>query len=182
MRRLDAETVRDSLLSIANVLSLQPFGPADGVTPRADGLVVSKDTQGGWRRSIYVLHRRTTMPTLLVNFDRPRMSPNCVERTESTVAPQALHLMNDKQIHHWTELFAERVKAEAGNDSGQRIIYAYLCATGREPSDAEMQVASLFLEKLTEQWQSEQASDAADKALVNLCHALINSAAFLYVD
>jgi hypothetical protein len=43
-------------------------------------------------------------------------------------------------------------------------------------------VASLFLEKLTEQWQSEQAADAADKALVNLCHALINSAAFLYVD
>jgi mono/diheme cytochrome c family protein len=182
MRRLDAEMLRDSLLAIANVLSLQPFGPADGVTPRADGLVVSNDTQGGWRRSIYVLHRRTTMPTLLVNFDRPRMSPNCIERTESTVAPQALHLMNDKQIHHWTELFAERVKANAGNDSAQRITYAYLCATGREPSDSEMQVASLFLEKLTKQWQSEQVADAADKALVNLCHALINSAAFLYVD
>ena len=182
MRRLDAEMVRDSLLAIANVLSLQPFGPADGVISRADGLVVSKDTQGGWRRSIYVLHRRTTMPTLLVNFDRPRMSPNCVERTDSTVAPQALHLMNDQQIHHWTELFAERVQASAGNDSAQRITYAYLCATGREPSDTEMKVASLFLERLTEQWQSEQPTDAADKALVNLCHALINSAAFLYVD
>jgi hypothetical protein len=182
MRRLDAEMVRDSLLAIANVLSLQPFGPADGVISRADGLVVSKDTQGGWRRSIYVLHRRTTMPTLLVNFDRPRMSPNCVERTDSTVAPQALHLMNDKQIHHWTELFAERVQASAGNDSVQRITYAYLCATGREPTDTEMKVASLFLEKLVEQWQSEQPADAADKALVNLCHALINSAAFLYVD
>lgn len=182
MRRLDAEMVRDSLLAIANVLSWQPFGPADGVTPRADGLVVSNDTQGAWRRSIYVLHRRTTMPTLLVNFDRPRMSPNCIERTESTVAPQALHLMNDDQVHHWTELFATRVKRYAGKDSGQRITYAYLCATGREPSAAEMQVASLFLEKLTEQWHSEQAVDAADKALVNLCHALINSAAFLYVD
>ncbi|MBT5123837.1 MAG: DUF1553 domain-containing protein, partial [Planctomycetaceae bacterium] len=142
MRRLDAEMVRDSLLAIADVLSLQPFGPADGVTPRADGLVVSKDTQGGWRRSIYVLHRRTTMPTLLVNFDRPRMSPNCVERTTSTVAPQALHLMNDKQIHHWTELFAGRVQTYAGNDSAQRITYAYLCAIGREPTDAEMKVAT----------------------------------------
>jgi hypothetical protein len=182
MRRLDAEMVRDSLLALADVLSLQPFGPADGVTPRADGLVVSKDTQGGWRRSIYVLHRRTTMPTLLVNFDRPRMSPNCVERTDSIVAPQALHLMNDKQIHHWTELFAERVRAYAGNDSAQRITYAYLCATGREPTDTEMKVASLFVEKLIEQWQSEQAANPADKALVNLCHALINSAAFLYVD
>jgi hypothetical protein len=182
MRRLDAEMVRDSLLAIADVLSLQPFGPADGVIPRADGLVVSKDIQGGWRRSIYVLHRRTTMPTLLVNFDRPRMSPNCVERRDSTVAPQALHLMNDKQIHHWTELFAGRVRANAGSDSVQRITYAYLCATGREPTDIEMKVATLFVEKLTEQWQSEQAADAADKALVNLCHALINSAAFLYVD
>ena len=182
MRRLDAEMVRDSLLAIADVLSPQPFGPADGVIPRADGLVVSKDTQGGWRRSIYVLHRRTTMPTLLVNFDRPRMSPNCVERTDSTVAPQALHLMNDKQIHHWTELFAGRVQAYAGNDSAQRITYAYLCAAGREPTDTEMKVATLFVEKLTEQWQSEQAANPADKALVNLCHALINSAAFLYVD
>jgi hypothetical protein len=182
MRRLDAEMVRDSLLAIADVLSLQPFGPADGVAPRADGLVVSKDTQGGWRRSIYVLHRRTTMPTLLVNFDRPRMSPNCVERTDSTVAPQALHLMNDKLIHHWTELFAGRVQAYVGNDSAQRITYAYLCAIGREPTDTEMKVATLFLEKLTAQWQNEQVADAADKALVNLCHALINSAAFLYVD
>ena len=182
MRRLDAEMIRDSLLAIADVLSLQPFGPADGVTPRADGLVVSKDTQGGWRRSIYVLHRRTAMPTLLVNFDRPRMSPNCVERTDSTVAPQALHLMNDKQVHLWTELFAGRVQASAGNDTARRITYAYLCATGRDPTDTEMKVAVLFMEKLTEQWQNEQAADAADKALVNLCHALINSAAFLYVD
>jgi mono/diheme cytochrome c family protein len=182
MRRLDAEMIRDSLLTIADVLSRQPFGPADGVTSRADGLVVSKDTQGGWRRSVYVLHRRTTMPTLLVNFDRPRMSPNCIERTDSTVAPQALHLMNDKQIHHWTELFAGRVQASAGNDSARRITYAYLCVTGREPTDAEMKVATLFLKKLTEQWQSEQATNAADKALVNLCHALINSATFLYAD
>ena len=182
MRRLDAEMLRDSLLAIADVLSLQPFGPADGVIPRADGLVVSKDTAGGWRRSIYVLHRRTTMPTLLVNFDRPRMSPNCVERKNSTVAPQALHLMNDKQVHHWTELFAVRVQKNAGNDTVQRITYAYLCATGREPTDTEMKVASLYLEKLTKQWQSEQVADPADKALVNFCHALFNSAAFLYVD
>jgi hypothetical protein len=45
-----------------------------------------------------------------------------------------------------------------------------------------MKVASLYLEKLTKQWQSEQVADPADKALVNFCHALFNSAAFLYVD
>jgi hypothetical protein len=90
--------------------------------------------------------------------------------------------MNDKQIHHWTELFAGRVQAYAGSDSAQRITYAYLCATGREPTDTEMNVATSFLEKLTEQWKNENAVDPADQALVNLCHALINSAAFLYVD
>ena len=182
MRRQEAEMLRDSLLQLANSLSFQPYGPPDEVTSREDGLVTSNAKAGGWRRSIYVLHRRTKMPTLLASFDRPGMSPNCIERTESTVAPQALYLMNNEQVFRWSQLFAERVIREAGEDAAERIRYAYLCAVAREPSADEMQLATRMIRQLTERWSQTEDSGSADKAFANFCHALLNSASFMYVD
>jgi len=182
MRRLEAEMLRDSLLQLADSLTSQPYGPPDEVTSREDGLVTSNATAGGWRRSIYVLHRRTKMLTLLASFDRPGMSPNCIERTESTVAPQALYLMNNEQVFRWSQLFAERVMREAGENTTERIRYAYLCAVAREPSAEEMQFSTNMILQLTERWSQIEDSGGADKALANFCHALVNSASFMYVD
>ena len=89
LRRMEAEVVRDSLLSLSSHLDLTPFGSPDSVTERSDGLVTSVRSKAGWRRSIYVLQRRTKIPTLLENFDSPQMGPNCLQRNESIVAPQA---------------------------------------------------------------------------------------------
>ena len=83
-----------------------------------DGLVTVKATSRGGRRSIYVLHRRTKLPTILESFDSPQMGPNCLERGESIVAPQALHLLNNAAVHELAGHFADRVLREAGAEPG----------------------------------------------------------------
>lgn len=180
IRRLEAETLRDALLNVSGQLNTTPFGPPDDVESTASGMVTDKGT----RRTIYVLQRRTTILTLLEDFDLPAMSPNCVDRPISTVAPQALHLLNSKGVHHWAQQFAARVRDVAGDDSQRRIDTAWQLALGRSPSPDEFALAEQELRELTAAW-SQHSSDAqspADHALVNLCHALLNSAEFLMID
>ncbi len=193
LRRLDAEALHDTLLSIAGRLDPTPFGPADPVEARADGLVSATAKSQGWRRSIFILKRRTESLSILDSFDRPQMTPNCIERTTSTVAPQALHLMNNKTIRELAESFAQRLMDEVGDDAEQLINRMYLTALSRPPTADELAVSLRALATLKEQWKQQlTAGDGADaaatesesrrRALVNLCHAMINSAALLYVD
>ena len=186
LRRLEAEIVRDSLLFVAGRLNGAPFGPPDAVDVRADGLVSSKDFAEGGRRSVYVLHRRTKLPTLLENFDSPQMGPNCVERGESNVAPQALHLLNNAAIQNLAKHFAQRVIRLTGEDSQNWIIQAHALAFGTASSNDELELARQGFAELVEQWRQELPAESDRqirvRALESYCHALINSAAFLYVD
>jgi hypothetical protein len=108
------------------------------------------------------------------------MNPNCLERRESTVAPQALHLMNNGMVHRLAEQFADRVRREAGPDPAIQIEKIYWIALGRPPNDEERAVALEAVHNLTQTWARHQAP--GDKPLVTFCHAVLNSAAFLYVD
>ncbi|MEO2023931.1 MAG: PSD1 and planctomycete cytochrome C domain-containing protein, partial [Pirellulaceae bacterium] len=185
LRRMDAEMLRDALLAVSGRLRLASFGPADPVEARSDGLVVSKPLEGGWRRSIYVIQRRTQPLTILGTFDRPQMNPNCVERLDSTVAPQALHLLNNKMIHGLAVSFAERVRREAGSEQEAQIRHSYLLALNRLPGQQEMELSMRYLAQLTSQWKQElpdQAAKAPQRALENFCHAVMNLGAFIYID
>ena len=82
-----------------------------------------------------MLQRRTKIPTFLSIFDLPRMEPNCVKRPESTVALQALHLLNDGIVHQLAGHFSQRLMSEA-EDTDSRIRLAYMLALSRLPSDA----------------------------------------------
>ena len=132
--RLDAEALYDTLLSVAGLLDETPFGPSDAVAVREDGLVTPNRTQRGWRRLIYARQSRKQIPTHLENFDYPQMNPNCLERRDSTVAPQALHLMNNGTVHKLAEQFAQHVSGEAGTDPANRIERIYWLAIGRPPT------------------------------------------------
>jgi hypothetical protein len=161
--------------------------------------VTPQQSDRGGRRSIYVLHRRTKMPTILESFDSPQMGPNCTERGESIVAPQALHLLNNKAVHELAEAFAVRVMNEAGTDLKARVIRVHELATGSPPSAEALKAGMESLQKLTAAWREhlrqslkQDAATAADQsdpeviaeksALQSYCHAIMNSAAFVYVD
>ena len=191
LRRLEAEAIRDALLYVSGRLDSTPFGPPDPVNARPDGLVTSVGRSSQtWRRSIYVLQRRTQPLTILENFDLPTMNPNCTHRMESTVVPQALHLLNNQQIHVLAERFAQRVLREAGLDREQQVDRVYQLAFSRPATGPEAIRAVALLNDLTVKWQQDHPDDdspatsarASRLALGNLCHAIMNSAEFVYVD
>ena len=188
LRRVEAEVLRDSLLFVAGQLDETPFGPPDDVEVRGDGLVTAKRSSGGWRRSIYVLHRRTKLPTILENFDSPQMGPNCVERGESIVAPQALHLLNNSAVYELAGYFADRVQREVGAEPGAQIVRVHQLALGAAPTEDEQRAARETLDRLARQWlaalgpRPDATQEAAQRALRNYCHAMMNAAAFVYVD
>jgi hypothetical protein len=193
LRRVDAEVLYDSILLAAGRLDETRYGPPDAVETNADGLVTPVATSAQhWRRSIYVEQRRKQIPTLLESFDLPQMNPNCIDRADSNVAPQALHLLNNATIHKLTEHFAARVQNEAGDDPAKQIERVYLTALSRLPSSDEAELALATLAELTDHW-SKRLAGAADpaetsqneaslRALSSFCHTILNSAEFLYVD
>ncbi|MEO8268977.1 MAG: PSD1 and planctomycete cytochrome C domain-containing protein [Aureliella sp.] len=189
LTRLDAEALYDSLLLVAGRLDETRFGPGDPVQARADGLVTPSRTERGWRRSIYVQQLRKQLATHLESFDFPQMNPNCIERRNSMVAPQALHLMNNGMVLELAEHFAERVIRQVNSDATQQIGYAHLIALGRPPTDEELQIGLESLHQLQADWTKQLSLDGRldhaivqSKALTAYCHAIMNSASFLFVD
>jgi hypothetical protein len=202
MKRMEAEAVYDTMLLIANKLDESPFGPPEPVVIRDDGLVTPVGTAKGWHRGIYVEQRRTKLPTVMESFDLPAMSPNCVDRSISVIAPQALHMMNDGMIEKLAESFAQRVRKEAGDDPEKQIARAYWIALSRPPTEDERRASANVLRQLRNVQSSQStagslssvaakpapdrstptADDPAALALGDFCHTLMNSAAFLYID
>jgi hypothetical protein len=185
LKRLDAESLRDSLLSVAGELDTRQYGPGDAVTSRPDGLVTAVRGSRGWRRSVFLLQRRTQISTLLQNFDLPRMNPNCVKRPISNVVPQALHLLNNKWIRELADRFAERVERQVGENPRLQVTRVYRIALGRVPNHEELAVSVTMLGRLRDEWAAKLKDDdptASRRALGNLCHAVMNTAAFLYLD
>lgn len=194
MRRLDAEELRDTLLLASGKLSLQRFGPAVPVTAQGDGIFVAAENRGERRRSIYVQKRRTEPLTLLSTFDRPAMSPNCIDRSESTVAPQALHLMNNQVIQQLAVAFADRLCQEPHATTDDLLEHACRMTLGRTANPEERMLFASMQNELTAAWltaietqqpdltEDQKTQLARRRALETVCHALFNSASLLFVD
>ena len=87
------------------------------------------------------------------------MNPNCIERRDSTVAPQALHLMNNGMVAATGRAVRRaRVRREAGTDRQRQIERVYLIALGRPPSDEEKQLGLEALERLAAEWRQAPGS------------------------
>lgn len=178
MRRLDAESLRDSLLAISGRLDPTPGGIPDPVSVDRDGLVSVYPTEHGqWRRSVYLQYRRTETPTMMDTFDYPPMGPNCLSRNVSIVSPQALLLMNNEHVHTLAKSFASRVIEKVREDPTARVNTVYGMLLNRLPDDQERSLGITALSELT-----SRSGGSTDAALQTYCHTLINSAAFLYVD
>jgi hypothetical protein len=173
-QRLDAEIVRDSILAAGGGINLTIGGPpvfpplpkelltsvSHGIWKKAD------DGPGVWRRSIYVYRRRGLVFPMFQVFDLPEMNVTAGARTTSIVPTQALSLLNDAFVLRQAQLFADRVRNEAGADPAKQIDLAYRIALSRPPSTTEL---SLALETLK------------THALVDLTHVLFNLNEFIYV-
>ncbi|HWB13247.1 MAG TPA: PSD1 and planctomycete cytochrome C domain-containing protein [Pirellulales bacterium] len=114
VRRLEAEILRDRILTASGQLNRAQFGPAVPVVDDFVGQVVVKDELP--RRSVYLEVRRSKPVSFLSTFDAPVMTLNCERRVPSTGAPQSLMLMNSEFVLKQAHLFAERVRSETPAD------------------------------------------------------------------
>jgi hypothetical protein len=179
----------DAMLRVAGRPDPTPFGAPDAVTVRPDGLITPSGSARGWRRSLYVRQDRKQVPTLLEVFDLPQMNPNCLERRDSNVAPQALHLWNDGLVRTLAEQFAQRVSSVAGDDPDRQVDQVFRIALGRPPDAAERDVTLEALARLKAEWSRHHAEGPKPgepepllRPLSTICHAILNSASFLYID
>jgi len=212
VQRLEAETLRDSFLAVSGRLNPLLGGPPVPVTYSEEGQIIigidTRDTAGRQtgkfvslngeehRRSLYVQARRSMPLEMFAAFDAPAMTDaNCASRPVTTVSPQSLLLMNNTAMREHAQDFAARVQTEAGSDPERQAERAWRLAYGRSPSLADLQEAARFITAQTEHYRSnpaklEHVSGAPEKTdapaellgLAALCHALLSSNGFLYVD
>ena len=185
LRRLEAEPFRDAVLAVSGRLDPRPFGGALRVARRPDGEVNMADGQPDNRRSIYIQILRLNPQTMLQAFDQPTIEINCTQRSRSTVATQALTLWNSRWMEKAAESFASRVTDSDNRRVAERAIGL---AYARPATDQERQV---IVEFLSEQAQHHLegtdgkpvASDTARRrAIIDLCHMLLASNEFAYID
>ena len=171
-QRLEGEAIRDSLLAISGELNPKSGGP--GVFPPipkelfagAKGWTPSVNPRDHARRSVYIFARRNLRFPFLEVFDAPDNNLSCPNRESSTTAPQSLTLLNAEEVLSAAARTAEQIEREA-ESSDARIDQAYCLILGRGPTEKERTLSREFL---------------AQSPLEELCRALFNLNAFVYVD
>jgi hypothetical protein len=170
-QRLDAEAIRDSILAVAGRLNSKMFGQPVVTALSSDEREAMRDLSM-WpvnsdpaefdRRSVYLFVKRSFRLPMLDTFDAPDSTESCPRREASTVAPQALALMNSEWTSQQARRFAERLGA-----SKDPIGDAWLLALGRQPDADERARAQDYLTR---------------NNLERLCLLVFNMSEFLYVN
>jgi hypothetical protein len=168
-RRLDAECLRDTLLSVSGQLKLEaPNGPSYPASLSADYGYKESSLQ----RSVYLPVFRNALAEIFEAFDFADASVSTGRRNASTVAPQALYLMNNAFVLEQARHAAKRLLAERHLDDRARLVRAWRLALCRLPTEGE---AGVVLRHLASSPQAEQG-------WTSVFHALFASPDFRYVN
>lgn len=184
-RRLEAEAIRDALLSVNGQLDRTPGGPhpLPAWHKKRYGLNgpfhVEYETN---RRSVYLLTQRLFDHSFLGLFDPPDTSQTTSQRTSSDVAGQALFLMNSPFIRQQAKSFAERVMSER-NSTTERVNFAFNLAYGRPSSDDELLQLTNFLKQFEERSVKQKREvDIKRQAWTAIARTILTSNEFFFVD
>jgi cytochrome c553 len=165
-RRLEAEAIRDSLLAVSGQLDPTMYGP--GTLDEASR-----------RRSVYFTMKRSRLIPMLVIFDAPDGTVGVGERPATTVAPQALTLMNNPQVRSWARAFANRVSA-AGKPPEQVVHGAYRLALSRDATADELRDGLAFLKNQEQSYRGR--ADARELATADFCQVVMCLNEFIYME
>jgi hypothetical protein len=185
-RRLEAEAVRDAVLAVAGTLDAKMYGESVFTETKKSREVAPIGENATGRRSIYQVVRRSAPQSFLNAFDAPVMEINCVRRARSTSATQALALMNGDFVTAQAEHFAKRIFKERPVESeattSARVRYAFRLVFGRDPSGDEFDMAASFLERQNKHYPGLSSSEQMLRAMTDLCHTLLGTNEFIYLD
>jgi hypothetical protein len=172
LKRMDAETLRDSILFVSGSLDLESRG--------GPGFLLQKKGAGGsyiyaalrndgpevWRRAVYRFVVRGGERIMMDSFDCPDPAVATPQRNASNTPVQALTLLNNEFVIRQAGLLAQRIQREAGAGAARQAVRAYQLLYGRDPSAKEQTLAERFL---------------ASQPLAEYCRVLLNSNEFVYV-
>ena len=145
-----------------------------------------KDTPATRRRSVYLFHKRVVQHPLMQAFDGPDAQASCGRRETTTVAPQALALLNDPFVRARALDFAQRVEKEGGVELETQVRLAWRLALGRDPSPDELGSGTAFVQAQTRRRAMRDPGQAKTStqqlALADFCQVLLCMNEFIYVD
>ncbi len=205
-RRLDAEGVRDAMLTVSGELNSKMEGPGvlapiekeieDLIFTEAEAVDLwpeDRNPAEHARRSLYLFRKRNVRYPLFDAFDAPDTQSACPRRASSTHALQALALLNSEFASGRANALAYRILREAGMGEDKRIGRAYQLVLARAPSSQEFDRARAFLKTQAEMIRKEKRpakqlrfdlpsiDSALASAWVDFSLALLNCNEFLYV-
>jgi len=170
-RRLDAEAIRDQMLSVTGVLDLRMGGPGySAFAPNFNYVRVYDPKQeygpAEWRRMVYQTKVRMAQDSTFGAFDCPDAGQSSPKRSRSTTPLQALNLFNSGFVTQQAGLFAARLQREAGDDVPGQVRRGFQLAFNREPDAEESRVCETL---------------AREHGLPTFCRVLLNSNEFLFI-
>ena len=208
-KRLDAESLRDSVLSVAGSMTAQLGGPSVRVPiePEVYETIftefepdnlwpVHPDPKQHTRRSLYLLRKRNVRLPMLAVFDQPDMMSSCGARGQSVHALQALTLINSDFMVHQSQALAARLFREVAAGGDARIDRLFALTLGRPPASRELYATRKFLirqcalmksraengERLFKPGAAPKGANPTEfAAWIDLCLATLNRNEFLYV-
>lgn len=190
-RRAEAEVLRDTILAVSGTLDARMGGPS--FYPRlAKEVLGTQDTdRKGWltsppheqqRRTVYAFVKRGLLVPLLESFDYTTTTLPVGARPVTTVAPQALMLLNDGFIQEQAARFAQRLEREAGSDPRARIRRAFALVVQRPATEHELQTSLRMLQDQERLARAAGSMQPAAVAWQRFCLALFNLNELLYTD
>lgn len=181
-RRLEVESIRDSVLFVSGKLNPTMYGPSVNLPIPREALEGNSDPNTVWkaddetaasRRTIYATVKRSLVAPLLESLDLCDTTRSTAKRNVTTIAPQALMLFNGAFVNQQAKFLADRLEKEAGPDSARQIELAYRLTLCRPPKDREKEELLAFLGRhaATPRGGHEQ-----------MCRVILNLNEFVYPD
>jgi mono/diheme cytochrome c family protein len=167
--RLEAEVIRDALLAAGGLLDTTMYGPG------------TLD-EGTKRRSIYFTVKRSKLISMMTVFDAPDALSSIGERSATTVAPQALMLLNNPLVQQSARAFAERIAGADAGSAEAAVRAGYLIAVAREPTPEELTDDLAFISAQTGSYNATGRPDARKLAWADFCQVLLCLNEFVYVE
>jgi hypothetical protein len=179
-RRLEAEAIRDGIMSVSGGLTDATGG---SILSYKDRQYVANTAKGGDVdydkpiRAVYIPVVRSSMYDVFQAFDLPDPSTPNGDRESTVVAPQALFMMNSSIVLQHSRKLADSLLARHDLDDAGRIREAYERALSRPPTPAEIDNALTFITRIQPEWKGDK-----NKAWQSFCKSLLASNEFIYIN